>query len=383
MLPAQNRAGFVKFHVPTPPDWASRTKRRARHAGVGRRPSAAASARARGARGERQIDARLRSWASGQGAVPGGDSLVSGGGLGHPHPGRDAGPQVRYTAGAKRALSGAPPLSHAGPRGVHCLDNHEDDRAMARLLDELRDAHASWVITARRCLLSGVSIFPVTAPLVTSGKSAFPRVAPLTGLLRFNPLALDIADALVSSGEIAVRELAAWLVERGVDRVRAIDHEDDLPEVALLVDWAWPRVGRRAQAMMVVLSQMSGDHMDRASLLELSRSRANGSVGNEGLERLRRLHLVQEPFAERYALHAVVRHAVRKRTLDAMGTNERSDSHHRSLPGAPRALPRAVRFGADAPLRCHGFRSHQLEPGSRATHRSPTRDPQRLSRVTR
>ena len=47
-----------------------------------------------------------------------------------------------------------------------------------------------------------------------------------------------------------------------------------------------------------------------------------GRAENEGLERLRRLHLVQEPFAERYALHAVVRHAVRKRTLDAMGTNE-------------------------------------------------------------
>ena len=66
--------------------------------------------------------------------------------------------------------------------------------------------------------------------------------------------------------------------------MRAIDHEDDLPEVALLVDWAWPRVGRRAQAMMVVLSQMSGDHMDRASLLELSRSQSGPTVSVGGGE---------------------------------------------------------------------------------------------------
>ena len=58
------------------------------------------------------------------------------------------------------------------------------------------------------------------------------------------------------------------------------------------------------------------------------------SIGRAGIERLRRLHLVQEPFAERYALHAVVRHAVRKRTLDAMGTNEdptRTIAHYLAL----------------------------------------------------
>ena len=50
-------------------------------------------------------------------------------------------------------------------RGVFIvLDNHEDDRAMARLLDELRDAHATWVITARRCLLWGCRFFRSPRP---------------------------------------------------------------------------------------------------------------------------------------------------------------------------------------------------------------------------
>ena len=71
---------------------------------------------------------------------------------------------------------------------------------MARLLDELSGTPATFVITARRCLLAGVLVFPVTAPLVTSGRAAFPRVARLTRTLRWNPLALDIADSIVALG---------------------------------------------------------------------------------------------------------------------------------------------------------------------------------------
>ena len=100
-------------------------------------------------------------------------------------------------------------LSKNGPMLV-VLDNHEDDRAMAQFLDRLRTADVTWVITARRCLLSGVSIFPVTAPLATTGRSAFPLVAALTTLLRYNPLALDIASALVTTGAAECRALGRW-----------------------------------------------------------------------------------------------------------------------------------------------------------------------------
>ena len=58
-------------------------------------------------------------------------------------------------------------FARTGPRLI-VLDNHEDDRAMARLLDAFARANVTFVITARRCLLAGVLIFPVTAPLVTA-----------------------------------------------------------------------------------------------------------------------------------------------------------------------------------------------------------------------
>jgi hypothetical protein len=201
-------------------------------------------------------------------------------------------------------------LSRERPTFV-VLDNHEDDRAMARFLDELRHAHVTWVITARRCLLSGVSIFPVTAPLVTQGKAAFPRVARLTGLLRHNPLALDMADALVGSRATSVAALERWLLEGGVDRVRAVSHEDDLPEVTLLVDWAWRRLDHVAKRLLAVLAHVSGDHTAQDSLWALARV---GAAGLAPLNQLRRWHLVQEPFRGRWALHAVVRFALRRRT---------------------------------------------------------------------
>ena len=86
-----------------------------------------------------------------------------------------------------------------GPQRLIVLDNHENDTAVERLFETFADSNATFVITARRCLLAGVFVFPVVAPLVTSGKSAFPRVAAVTRLLRWNPLALDIADGIVKS----------------------------------------------------------------------------------------------------------------------------------------------------------------------------------------
>jgi len=194
------------------------------------------------------------------------------------------------------------------------LDNHEDDRAVARLLDELGGTPTSFVITARRCLLAGVIVFPVTAPLVLSGRHAFPRVARLTRRLRWNPLALDVADAIVRSRAATVTELAAFLDAHGVERTRVIEHEDDLPEVALLVLWAWRRLSAASRRMWGVLAHIGGDHVDAASLAELARVR---SRAGEAIAPLLRWHLVQEPMRGRYALHAVVRHAVmRKTTFD-------------------------------------------------------------------
>lgn len=202
-------------------------------------------------------------------------------------------------------------LARGGER-LLVLDNHEDDHAMSRLLDALSGTPATFLVTARRCLLAGVLVYPVTAPLITSGKSAFPRVAELTRVLRWSPLALDIADAIVRSGASTVAQLDAFLRAHGILSVRVIDHEDDLPEVALLVSWAWRRLSAASRRMLGVLSHVEGDSVDLASLARLARVRVAGAP--EALSTLERWHLVQEPMQGRYTVHAVVRHAVRRRT---------------------------------------------------------------------
>jgi hypothetical protein len=201
-------------------------------------------------------------------------------------------------------------LARGGERLI-VLDNHEDDAAMARLLQTFADTPATFVITARRCLLGGVLIYPVAAPLVTSGGSAFPRVARLTRVLRWNPLALDIADAIVGSGAASASELERFLLERGVSRVSVIEHEDDLPEVARLLDWAWKRLDPSSRRLLGVLSHVEGDHMDIDSLATLAGVKTRTE---RALAVLVRWHLVQEPMTGRYAVHAVVRHAVARRT---------------------------------------------------------------------
>jgi hypothetical protein len=198
----------------------------------------------------------------------------------------------------------------SGPERLIVLDNHENDPAVVRLFEALPDSRATFVITARRCLLAGVLIFPVTAPLVTAGKSAFPRVASLTRILRWNPLALDIADGIVASRAISVKALGEFLRDAGVTKVRALEHEDDLPEIALLVDWAWARLGVGARRALAVLAHVEGDHVDAASLAKLARVARLGPA----LAELERWRLVQQPVRERYTLHAVVRYAVARRT---------------------------------------------------------------------
>ena len=211
-----------------------------------------------------------------------------------------------------------------GPERLIVLDNHEDDEAVARLFDAFADSKSTFVITARRCLLAGVLIFPVVAPLVTAGRSPFPRVANLTRLLRWNPLALDIADSMVASRAVSSEALGKFLEDSGVGKVRALAHEDDSPEIALLVDWAWRRLSVEARRALAVLAHMEGDHMDVASLAKLARVARLGPA----LVQLERWHLVQQPLRERYALHAVVRYVVTRRTKPAA---ERVFEHYVSL----------------------------------------------------
>jgi hypothetical protein len=200
-----------------------------------------------------------------------------------------------------------------GSRGrtLIVLDNHESDKALARFLEPLRDLDVTWIVTARRCLLAGVDIFPVVPPLATSGRSAFRRVAALTHLLRARPLALDIADRLVATRAITVAALRRWLEEAGVERLSVMRNEDDVAEVRLLVDWAWPRLPRGARAMLAVLAHSEGDDIDGPGLAELARHRKDARAS---LRALQRWHLVQEPLAGRFALHAVIREAVLQRT---------------------------------------------------------------------
>jgi hypothetical protein len=173
-------------------------------------------------------------------------------------------------------------------------------------------------------LLAGVFIFPVIAPLVTAGRSPFPRVAALTRLLRWNPLALDIADSIVASRAVSVQALGEYLQESGVARVRTLAHEDDLPEIAVLIDWAWPRLSVAARRALAVLAHVEGDHVDAVSLAKLARVARLGPA----LAQLERWHLVQQPLQGRYALHAVVRYAVARRTRPAA---ERVFEHYVAL----------------------------------------------------
>src|SRR4051812_46763268 len=210
----------------------------------------------------------------------------------------------RRLARLRRALA-------ARGRTLVVLDNHEDDRATAPLLNALAGLPVVWLITPRRCLLSGVSVFPVVPPLVTAGRNPFPRVAELTALVRWNPLALDVSNALVATGAVTVGALHEWLVRRGVARVSAIAHEDDLPEIRLLVRWAWPRVGAAGRRLLTVLAHLEGDHVDADSLASLARA---GGGARAALRRLARWHLVQQPLPGRWALHATIRHAIEPQT---------------------------------------------------------------------
>lgn len=196
-------------------------------------------------------------------------------------------------------------LRAAGPSLI-VLDNHESDLVTATVLDALRDTPVSWIVTARRCLLGGVTPFPVVAPLVARRAHPFPSIAPMTRLLRWHAVALDVADALVTSGAVDVATLEARLRARGIGRIRPVEHEDDVPEVKGVVHEAFATLGPSARRMLGVLCAMGGDHLGVDWLVRLARARD----GARALASLRSVRLVQEPIAGRLTLHATVRHAL-------------------------------------------------------------------------
>ncbi|MBL8744628.1 MAG: hypothetical protein JNK04_26145 [Myxococcales bacterium] len=200
----------------------------------------------------------------------------------------------------RRALAGSPALV--------VLDNHEDDAVTAATLNDLQGLPVTWVITARRCLLGGVTVVPVVPALIARRENPFPAIAPLTGLLRWHPVALDVADALVRGGHLTVDRLEQRLVARGVRAIVPIEHEDDIPEVRAVVAEALRFVSPAGKRMLAVLASMGGDAMDADSLARLGRARD----GARELAALAALRLVQLPAAGRVTLHATVRHAIKK-----------------------------------------------------------------------
>jgi hypothetical protein len=79
-----------------------------------------------------------------------------------------------------------------------------------------------------------------------------------------------------------------------------------------------------AHRTLAVLAHLEGDHVDAVSLAKLARVARLGPP----LAELERWHLIQQPVSKRYTLHAVVRHAVARRTkLDA----DRVFSHYVTL----------------------------------------------------
>ncbi len=215
-------------------------------------------------------------------------------GLGHA-PGDRPARTVRRAIGARAALV--------------VLDNHESDEATAAVLAELRGAPVTWVLTARRCLLGGVTVVPVTPPLIDRRRDLFPRVAGLTRLLRWNAVALDVADGLVASGREDVASLRRALLAGGVDRIRPMAHEDDVPEVRAVVRAALRSVGPVARRLLAVLASSRGDSIGVEALLAIGRA---GVRGPEALDALAETRLVQQPAPGRLTLHATVRAAVER-----------------------------------------------------------------------
>ena len=105
-------------------------------------------------------------------------------------------------------------------------------------------------------------------------------------------------------------------MEGGVERVTVMDNEDDVVEVRLLVNLAWPLLSLVARRMIAVLAHSEGDDVDATSLAALAGAHRTKSAREAAaaLRQLGQFHLVQEPLAGRFTVHAVVRQAIARRT---------------------------------------------------------------------
>ena len=238
---------------------------------------------------------------------------------------------------------------------------------MARFLEALAGTPVTWLLTARRCLLSGVAVFPVIAPLVHSRRNAFPRVRALTSLLRWNPLALDIADALVGSRRGHRRGAARLAASTsGVEpRARHGPRGRRRRGAACCVDWAWARLPPAARR--------TADRCWRIARAitwtrpRWRRWRARAPARAPALNHLRRWAWCKSRLPDRFALHAVVRYALAQQGQPARR------ALLRLLRAPARAAPGAVRHRAVAPLRRDGPRAGDLVAGQDAAGRGAGR----------
>lgn len=232
------------------------------------------------------------------------------------------------------------------------LDNHENDRAMAWLLEALSDTRATFVLTARRCLLSGVVLFPVTAPLVTTGKIAFPRVKELHDLLRANPLALDGPGVGRGSRDLGrgARTISRGLGRLSRDRHRARGRPARSRAARPLgleeARSAEPHDARRARAKR---GRPHGRSLDR-------RARTRAATRDPTCSRAAAA-LAPRAGAHARAFRASCGRSPRRRQADPARSGRARASRDAALRRLARSLARASPDRADALFRGHGLRA--------------------------
>ena len=228
---------------------------------------------------------------------------------------------------------------------------------MARLLDELSATPATFVITARRCLLAGVLDLPGHRAARDRGPHRVSRASRASrgrcAGIRSRSTSPTRSSRRARHGDRARRASSARTTRRACasSTTRTI-----CPRSRCSSRGHGRRLKTESRRILGVLSHIEGDHVDLDSLASLAR--VGGDV-KRALAPLREWHLVQEPMRGRYAVHAVVRYAVARRTAF---DPRRAFEHYVSLL-EKRARPARPR--ADAPLR---------RDGPRAPERGPRRD---------
>ena len=147
---------------------------------------------------------------------------------------------------------------------------------MARLLDALAGTTGDVRASPRAAACSrACSIFPVIAPLVTSGAAAFPRVAALTRLLALEPArARHRGRASWRRARASVAELGDVPRGRGRRRACAASSTRTTCRRSRCSSNGRGRARLAARrACSAVLAHVEGDHVDARSLAKLARVR--------------------------------------------------------------------------------------------------------------